>query len=90
MAAVLATVRGRVQGVGFRAFVTRTAHTFGVFGEVWNAMDGSVGVFAQHEDEHHLEAFVRMLHEGPGWVQSVDSMPAVEREVEEFAIGLGR
>ena len=90
MAAVLATVRGRVQGVGFRAFVHRTAITFGLSGEVWNAMDGSVGVFAQHDDELHLEAFVRMLHEGPGWVDSVDSLPVFEREVEGFAIGLGR
>lgn len=90
MSAILITVRGRVQGVGFRAFVCRTAITFGVAGETWNAFDGSVGVYALHKDELHLEAFARMLHEGPGRVDSVDTLPAPEREVVGFGVGAGR
>ncbi|PTQ52418.1 MAG: [NiFe] hydrogenase metallocenter assembly protein HypF [Brockia lithotrophica] len=34
------TIRGRVQGVGFRPFVARLAERFGVFGGVQNNMDG--------------------------------------------------
>ena len=39
-------VRGRVQGVGFRWFVEREAHTLGIAGWVRNNHDGSVEVLA--------------------------------------------
>jgi acylphosphatase len=40
-------VRGRVQGVGFRWFVEREAHTLGIAGWVRNNADGGVEVLAQ-------------------------------------------
>jgi len=40
-------IRGRVQGVGFRWFVEREAHTVGIAGWVRNNTDGSVEVLAQ-------------------------------------------
>ncbi|MDR3464428.1 MAG: acylphosphatase [Xanthobacteraceae bacterium] len=38
----LITVRGRVQGVGYRAFVVAAARTHGIEGWVRNRRDGSV------------------------------------------------
>ena len=42
-----ATVRGRVQGVGFRWFVSREANRLGLKGWVANCPDGSVAVVAE-------------------------------------------
>ena len=42
-------VRGRVQGVGFRAFVLRRAQALGISGWVRNRADGSVELEAEGE-----------------------------------------
>ena len=42
-----ATVRGRVQGVGFRYFVVRRAVELGIVGWVANTADGSVRCVAE-------------------------------------------
>ena len=42
-----ATVRGRVQGVGFRYFVVRRAVKLGIVGWVANTADGSVRCVAE-------------------------------------------
>jgi acylphosphatase len=55
---------GRVQGVGFRAFVRREARSLGVDGWVKNAADGSVEAEATAERET-LEAFEERLRKGP-------------------------
>lgn len=83
-------VTGHVQGVGYRDFVRRTAQVFGVRGEVWNRSDGSVEMVLEHEDEPHLQAFVKMLPEGPGLVQSVDAEPAPPGRYEGFGVGITR
>ena len=57
-------VRGRVQGVGFRWFVEREAHTMGVAGWVRNNHDGSVEVLAQGTREQ-LSGLHSRLREGP-------------------------
>ncbi len=62
--AIEVTVRGLVQGVGFRWFVSRAASTTGVTGWVANQPDGSVAVVAEG-DPDALEALVAALHEGP-------------------------
>ena len=55
---------GRVQGVGFRAFVRREARSLGVDGWVKNAADGSVEAEAA-ADRETLEAFEERLRQGP-------------------------
>lgn len=59
-----ATVRGRVQGVGFRYSVLSEAKRIGVAGFVENRPDGAVYVEAEGSPEQldRLEAFLR---EGP-------------------------
>ncbi|HEV7220717.1 MAG TPA: acylphosphatase [Terriglobales bacterium] len=57
-------VRGRVQGVGFRWFVEREAHTLGVAGWVRNNSDSSVEILAIGSREQ-LSALRSRLQQGP-------------------------
>src|SRR5215469_15884953 len=57
-------VRGRVQGVGFRWFVEREAHTLGIAGWVRNNADGSVEVLAIGSRDQ-LSSLRFRLREGP-------------------------
>jgi acylphosphatase len=59
-----AVVRGRVQGVYFRASAAKQARDVGIGGWVRNLPDGTVEAFAQG-DRHALEEFLRWLGEGP-------------------------
>lgn len=58
------TVRGRVQGVSFRASTTEQAERLGLQGWVCNQPDGSVYIEAEG-GEDALEALLDWLHEGP-------------------------
>ena len=57
-------VRGRVQGVGFRWFVEREAHTLGIYGWVRNTFDGNVEVLATGTREQR-SGLRRKLRQGP-------------------------
>jgi acylphosphatase len=59
-----ATVRGRVQGVGFRYFVMRRATGLALTGWVANEADGSVRTVAEGP-RADLESFLATLQEGP-------------------------
>ena len=59
-----ARVRGRVQGVGFRAFVYDQARRLGLGGSVRNCWDGSVEVVAEGPRDR-LERLLDVLREGP-------------------------
>src|SRR6202142_2915107 len=71
-------VRGRVQGVGFRWFVEREAHTLRIAGWVRNNPDGSVEVLAMGTREQ-LAGFRSRLSEGPRAAR-VDNVEEVETE----------
>jgi acylphosphatase len=62
--AVEILVEGRVQGVGYRAFVQHRAHNRGLTGYAVNLPDGRVKVRAEG-DRTHLDAFVHDLEVGP-------------------------
>jgi len=64
MVAVRATVRGRVQGVGFRDMTVRKARALGVMGWVRNADDGSVFVHAEGPEDA-IEGLMEFLRQGP-------------------------
>lgn len=57
-------VRGRVQRVGFRAFVQEIARAFDISGWVRNNADGSVEIQAAGSREN-LRAFVEQVEIGP-------------------------
>ena len=68
-----ATVRGRVQGVGFRFFVVRAGRRLGLRGQVRNLPDGRrVEVIAQGP-RPALDALVLQLRAGPP-LASVESV----------------
>jgi acylphosphatase len=61
---MIAEVRGRVQGVGFRWFVRREARALGLTGRVRNEPDGSVRVEAEGPRED-LDRLAEELRAGP-------------------------
>lgn len=64
MAAIQATIKGMVQGVGFRYYTQRAAKRLGVCGWVRNLPDGNVEVEAVGSKET-LERFIGELESGP-------------------------
>ena len=65
------TVRGRVQGVGFRYNASRQALTLGLDGFVKNMPDGSVYVEAEG-NEAELDEFVDWCRKGPSGSRIID------------------
>lgn len=61
---VRATVRGTVQGVGFRSFVLREARALALTGYVANTRAGDIRVIAEGPRER-LELLAARLGEGP-------------------------
>jgi acylphosphatase len=66
-------VRGRVQGVFFRAWTAEQAQALGVSGWVRNASDGSVEAHIEG-DENGVQRLIELLHGGPpaAQVEKVD------------------
>lgn len=77
------TVRGRVQGVGYRAWVADTAAQLGLEGWVRNRRDGSVeAVFAG--DEQTVPAMILRCRRGPPMAH-VDDLVDEEGDTAELA-----
>ena len=82
-------VRGRVQGVNFRAAAAHEAQRLGVNGRIWNRDDGAVEAEAAGPDDA-LSQFEAWLHRGPthAQVRSVDAEPlATEPRDRGFSVG---
>ncbi|MBX3111528.1 MAG: acylphosphatase [Fimbriimonadaceae bacterium] len=60
-------VKGKVQGVGFRAYVLSLARGRGLAGEVWSRADGAVEIVAVHGDDD-------VLNRPSGWEGIVDGL----------------
>lgn len=81
-------VRGRVQGVGFRASCAHRAEALGVAGWVRNRSDGSVeAVFEGSRPA--VEAMVAWCREGPAfaWVAEVDVTEEPATGARSFRLG---
>jgi acylphosphatase len=82
-------VRGRVQGVNFRATAAQEARRLGLDGRIWNRDDGAVEVEAIGTGEA-LARFEAWLHRGPSYaeVESVDAETmSAEPRHRGFTIG---
>lgn len=85
--AVRVTVRGRVQGVGFREATVAKAQQTGAFGWVRNAEDGSVLVHVEGSEEA-VRQTLEFLDQGPP-AAAVEAVEVVEMKVEgheQFAV----
>lgn len=77
-------VRGRVQGVGYRAFVADEAISRGIEGWVRNRRDGTVeAVFAA--PAQRVASIVEACRRGP-WGARVDSIDEREATEQELAL----
>jgi len=85
--AVRATVRGRVQGVGYRDATVQKARRLGVMGWVRNGEDGAVLVHAEGPTAA-VDELVSFLREGPpgARVEGVDPEELKVEGHEQFAI----
>ena len=72
-------VRGRVQGVGFRWFVEREAHTLGIAGWVRNNSDSSVEILAMGSRDQ-LSGLRSRLQQGPRAAR-VDAVEEIEAKI---------
>ncbi len=74
--ALLFRVVGRVQGVGFRAFVQSTGQQLGLTGWVKNLSDGSVSGLVEGEQGLLVE-FIKQLNVGNRWssVEGLEEQP---------------
>lgn len=86
-----ATVHGRVQGVGFRAFVVDNAYNLGILGWVRNTFRGDVEVVAEGP-RPSLERLLHLLESGPrtAHVTKVDvEWEAATGEFDRFSVEFG-
>jgi acylphosphatase len=73
-------ISGRVQGVGFRWFVQRAAHSRGLAGWAANRPDGAVEVVLEGEPAT-VESVERLVREGPRGAE-VERVEAADGEPE--------
>ncbi len=73
--------RGRVQGIGYRAFVEHEALRRGIEGWVRNRRDGSVeALFAGPETS--VTGIIAACRAGPGHVDAIDQRDGTEDELK--------
>jgi acylphosphatase len=93
MRAIHMIIPGRVQGVGYRAFVERVARARGLEGWVRNCSDGSVETVIAGPDDT-IEATMKVLRRGPAGAKVInvevhDSSPNAAKARltgEEFSV----
>jgi acylphosphatase len=87
MPAARYVVQGRVQGVGYRYFVLRSAEELGLAGYARNQPDGTVEVVAEGEPAA-LAQLEDRLKEGPSFahVSGVDRVAIAERGASGFHV----
>ena len=77
------TVRGRVQGVCYRASTQDWAEELGITGWVKNNADGSVTAVLQHVSLHVLEEMLSRMKKGPSLARVEELTSLVELQPEQ-------
>ena len=80
---IVALAKGRVQGIGYRAFCADEAMRLNIDGYATNLPDGRVRVVAE-ADEPTLRQFVERLREGPPFSRVEDVEYRWEDPTAEF------
>jgi acylphosphatase len=90
-ATVRLSIRGRVQGVGFRDALSLQARRHGIDGWVRNRRDGSVEALI-HGPHRAVEALIQWSHHGPpaAHVEAVERRPAEAGESATLQPGFRR
>lgn len=83
MKTIRVIVKGKVQGVFYRAFVKNTADQLGIAGWVQNLPDRNVEIRATSSDEL-LEKFIDLCKQGPPRAM-VDEVTIEELRLEPFS-----
>lgn len=76
------TIRGKVQGVFFRAMTKAVADQLGIKGSARNIPDGSVFIEAEGDD-FSLEMFLEFCHKGSDR-SVVENVTAIEGELKNY------
>jgi len=76
-------IRGRVQGVYFRASTVEQAQRLGITGWVRNCLDGSVEVMAEGK-KAELENLIGWCHKGPSGAQVKEVQTEWKASTQEF------
>lgn len=79
-----AIISGRVQGVGFRYYVTEVANMLDLVGYVSNSMGGKVEVVSEGP-QSNLEEFLEYLKRGPKLARVLRVETDWERATGEFS-----
>lgn len=74
------TVKGLVQGVGFRYYCYKEAEVYGIKGYVQNLINGDVEIFAEGDDGI-INDFIESVKRGPRYSR-VNSINIVEIKYE--------
>ena len=72
MSRIHAIVKGRVQGVGFRYYVSDVAEQMHVKGYVRNLYSGEVEIEAECDDDTSLKEFLNYIRQGPAFARVTD------------------
>ena len=78
------TIRGRVQGVGFRFSARNAARQYGIKGFVKNLPDGSVYIEAE-APEYNMNLFLTWCEIGPSHA-IIDELNISEGELKKFSV----
>lgn len=82
-------VRGRVQGVGFRAYAARLGDRLGLLGFVVNRADGRVEALIQGQRDQ-VSKFLEFMRSGPPAARVEDwavTEEALHADLQPFSIG---
>lgn len=75
-------ISGKVQGVGFRAFIRREAAVLNIRGWAKNLIDGRVEAVIQG-DKNKVAQMIEKIKEGPSYAR-VDNLKINEEELTEY------